>query len=85
MAKELGWERCLRLYRSPDSPYSIDKVLAKSFYWVLADTAREGKLLFFSEFLDLLCALAYYSILYPSPLTPLEKKLEDFLTHCFLA
>ncbi|CCW64656.1 unnamed protein product [Phytomonas sp. EM1] len=85
MARELRWERCLRLNRSADPAYNIDKVLEECFHWVLADPGREGEVLFFSEFLDLLCALAEYSILFPSPLTPLETKLEDLITQCLVA
>ncbi|KAG5482579.1 hypothetical protein CUR178_05721 [Leishmania enriettii] len=68
MAKDLEWYREARL---------SETVLRHCFNHVVADGAREGEVLFFAEFLQLLCAIAAYTT--PDPTVPLETKLDSFL------
>lgn len=68
MAKELNWFRERRI---------TEKSLQHCFENVVADTEQEGNVIFYPEFLDLLCALApYYDT---SPAVPLHVKLKAFL------
>ncbi|KAG5482055.1 hypothetical protein LSCM1_05770 [Leishmania martiniquensis] len=68
MAKDLEWFRETRL---------SEVELRHCFDHVVADGAREGEVLFFAEFLRLLCAIAGYAR--PDPTVPLEVKLDSFL------
>lgn len=68
MAKDLEWHREARL---------TETGLRHCFNHVVADSAREGDVLFFAEFLQLLCAIAAYAA--PDPTVPLEVKLHSFL------
>ncbi|CAJ1021182.1 hypothetical protein, conserved [Leishmania shawi] len=68
MAKELEWHREARL---------SEMGVRHCFDRVVADGAREGAVLFFAEFLHLLCAVATYAA--PDPAVPLETKLDLFL------
>ncbi|KAK7194953.1 hypothetical protein NESM_000417800 [Novymonas esmeraldas] len=68
LAKDLEWHRDMRL---------SEAALRHCFVRVVADAPREGEVLFFPEFLQLLCALAAYTS--PNPTVPLEQKLSAFL------
>ncbi|AYU77710.1 hypothetical protein, conserved [Leishmania donovani] len=68
MAKDLEWHREARL---------TETGIQHCFDHVVADSAREGEVLFFAEFLQLLCAIAAYAA--PDPTVPLEVKLHSFL------
>ncbi|GET87489.1 hypothetical protein, conserved [Leishmania tarentolae] len=68
MAKDLEWHREVRL---------TDNGIRHCFDHVVADSAREGEVLFFAEFLQLLCAIAAYAA--PDPTVALEAKLHSFL------
>lgn len=57
-------------------------MLLTSAHHVRADPDREGEAVFFTEFLDFVCAIAEYTM--PNPLMPLEKKVEAFLTNHIL-
>nr|CAJ2470273.1 unnamed protein product [Leishmania braziliensis] len=74
MAKELEWHREARL---------SEMGVRHCFDRVVADGAREGAVLFFAEFLHLLCAVATYAA--PDPAVPLETKLHLFLQTRVLA
>ncbi|CBZ25308.1 conserved hypothetical protein [Leishmania mexicana MHOM/GT/2001/U1103] len=67
MAKDLQWHREVRL---------TETGIRHCFDHVVADSAREGEVLFFAEFLQLLCAIAAYAA--PDPAVPLEAKLHSF-------
>ncbi|KAG5508834.1 hypothetical protein JKF63_05336 [Porcisia hertigi] len=68
MAKDLEWYTKSRV---------SERGLRHCFDNVVADSAREGEVLFFGEFLQLLCAIAVYAA--PDPTVPLETKLNSFL------
>nr|CCC92276.1 conserved hypothetical protein [Trypanosoma congolense IL3000] len=56
------------------------QIIEESFYAVLADPENEVGVIFYPEWLDVLCVLAYY--LKPNPAEPLHEKMAAFLnTH----
>lgn len=65
MAKGLRWK------------HLSSEALHHCFTNVIVDSAREKDVIFFTEFLDYLCAVASYSDV--NPMTPLVVKLERFL------
>jgi hypothetical protein len=68
LAKEMRWLSIRRLTES---------ALRQCFEQVRVDAAREGDAMFYTEFLQLLCAVAYYAS--TNPAEPLEVKLKTFL------
>ncbi|KAH9582167.1 hypothetical protein LSM04_006848 [Trypanosoma melophagium] len=73
MASEFEWCRIRRV---------TPRLLADFFSAVAADDVREPHVLFFPEWLDLLCVLAQYFD--PNPARPLYDKLPVFLEECVL-
>lgn len=87
MAQKLNWFRVTSGTADLDDATVAEsrltsEAVAACFQAVLVDHVRERHALFFTEFLDLLCAVAcYYD---PRPLIPLEAKVSRFVSECVL-